>query len=268
MHTQVDSHWTNSAPRRETAVAGACSRSARWLLNAATGALLATCVVITGCGSDPGTSDGTDTQAGPLLPYEVGYRWTYRVTEGGVESQKTTTIEGRTLVGGEGYHKDDMAFHVVTRKGQNERDKTESWQARLPDAPDTIVRYREVAYGATSGLPELDESWDKYKLHISGEKVALGQWLEEYKELKINVATTPPTRLAPTDQYDAWTVVNPDEKITVSGKTYEHAVHMTKVSGNGSGEAKHYWYVRGIGKVRETGGQTEELISYQVEAAP
>jgi hypothetical protein len=33
----------------------------------------------------------------------------------------------------------------------------------------------------------------------------------------------------------------------------------------GSSTAKTYWYVRGIGKVKETGGQTEELVSYEVQ---
>ncbi|EAU62156.1 hypothetical protein [Stigmatella aurantiaca] len=32
----------------------------------------------------------------------------------------------------------------------------------------------------------------------------------------------------------------------------------------GGGTAKTYWFVRGIGKVKEEGGQTEELVRYEV----
>jgi hypothetical protein len=41
------------------------------------------------------------------------------------------------------------------------------------------------------------------------------------------------------------------------------AVLLRKVS-NASSE-KNYWYARGVGKVKETGAQTEELTEYQVE---
>jgi hypothetical protein len=29
--------------------------------------------------------------------------------------------------------------------------------------------------------------------------------------------------------------------------------------------SKTYWYVPGVGKVKETGGQTEELVSFDVD---
>lgn len=32
----------------------------------------------------------------------------------------------------------------------------------------------------------------------------------------------------------------------------------------GGSTAKTYWYVRGVGKVKEIGGQTEELSSFEV----
>ena len=32
----------------------------------------------------------------------------------------------------------------------------------------------------------------------------------------------------------------------------------------GGSNLKTYWYVPGVGKVKETGGQTEELVSYEV----
>jgi hypothetical protein len=44
--------------------------------------------------------------------------------------------------------------------------------------------------------------------------------------------------------------------------TFEHVIHFQKA---GSGSTKNYWYLRGIGKLKETGSQTEELIDYALE---
>ena len=43
------------------------------------------------------------------------------------------------------------------------------------------------------------------------------------------------------------------------------AAHAMKV---GSSSTKEYWYLRGVGKLKETGTQTEELTEYQLEATP
>jgi hypothetical protein len=48
--------------------------------------------------------------------------------------------------------------------------------------------------------------------------------------------------------------------VTVPAGTF-HALILQKA---GSSVAKTYWFVRGVGKVKETGGQTEELVEYHV----
>jgi hypothetical protein len=40
------------------------------------------------------------------------------------------------------------------------------------------------------------------------------------------------------------------------------AIVLRKVGGS----EKRYWYVRGVGKVKETGGQVEELVSWSTES--
>ena len=50
------------------------------------------------------------------------------------------------------------------------------------------------------------------------------------------------------------------ESITVPAGTFE-AVVFQKI---GSDTPKRYWYVAGVGKVKETGGQTEELTEYEL----
>jgi hypothetical protein len=236
----------------------------------------AACLLQLGCGSvDPekdtpgaggegaGGSSGTPKPEGPLLPWAVGNTWTYKVTNTGVSSLKTTTIGELELVGGEGPHADVMAHHVTTAKGTDLNDHTESWQMPSADNEDRIIRLREQSFDASSGKLELDEYWDPGKLHIDGSAdrtVAGASWLELYEETKLAVGLQPTTHTA----RDRWTVIGDDETVEVPAGTFEHAIHFQKVGSS----TKEYWYLRGVGKLKETGSQTEELTDYHLEDAP
>ena len=107
---------------------------------------------------------------------------------------------------------------------------------------------------------ELEEHWDPSKLHIdsSPQNTTVGyNWLESYKESKLPVGETPINN-SPTS--DRW-FVERREMVTVPAGTFD-ALVLRKVSG--SGNAKTYWYSPGVGKIKETGGQTEELTEYQL----
>jgi hypothetical protein len=205
---------------------------------------------------DAGRDDtGDELGKGPLMPWAVGNSWTYRVTdEDDGRSTKVTTIEKEERVGGMGPHKDEMAFRVVTKKGAS--DQTISWQL---DVGDKVVRYREQSFGAKSGELQLEEHWDPYKLHVDGtaaHRKAGATWLEVYEETKLPVDEASST----STERDRWTVDSPDEVITVPAGTF-HAIVFQKAGGD---SLKTYWYVPGVGKVKETGSQTEELVSYEV----
>jgi hypothetical protein len=219
-------------------------------------------LLASGCGSDAPahSNDSTVVGTGALLPWKVGNTWTYRVTDGAEVSDKTTTVESEAPVGGTGPNAALMAYRVVTRKGTMLNDETESWQAPLPDSEDKVVRYREISYSAKTGMPTLETTWAPYKLHVDGRAETLTQdftWREDYEETKTAYDGTPPEMGT---QSDRWTVIGLDETVSVAGKTYEHAVHFQKFSNS----AKDYWYLRGVGKLKETGSQTEELVSYTV----
>jgi hypothetical protein len=232
------------------------------------------CLLLFGCGSvdtksdPPGVggdgSGGSGVQPeGPLLPWAVGNSWTYQVTKDGVVGLKTTTIGEAEPVGGEGPNAEAMAFHVTTAKGDDLNDHTESWQAPSDDEPARIVRYREQSFDVTSGKLELDESWDPHKLHIDGtaeHTVAGASWLESYAETKRPVGLSPSTH----DVRELWSVLSDDETVEVPAGTFEHVIHFRKVGGS----TKEYWYLRGVGKLKETGSQTEELTEYALEATP
>ena len=244
-------------------------------LNFATATLLGACLLQLGCGSvdpekeEPGAGgDGAGGSAtakpeGPLLPWAVGNNWTYKVTDTGVSSLKTTTIGELELVGGDGPNAGVMANHVTTAKGSDLKDHTESWQMPSADNPDRIVRLREQSFDASSGNLELDEHWDPAKLHIDGSAdrtVAGASWLEVYDETKLTVGLSPTTHTA----RERWTIIGDDETVEVPAGTFEHAIHLQKVGGSST---KDYWYLRGVGKLKETGSQTEELTEYHLEDA-
>jgi hypothetical protein len=217
----------------------------------------------TGGGGDGGGGSSPLPQ-GPLLPWAVGNSWTYQVTKDGVVTLKTTNIGELEAVGGDGPNADAMAYHVTTAKGADANDHTESWQTQSADNPDRIVRYREQSFDATSGSLELDEHWEPEKLHVDGspERTVKGAtWLEAYTETKLVVGLSPTTH----DVRERWTVLDDDATVEVPAGTFEHVIHLQKA---GSGSAKEYFYLRGVGKIKETGSQTEELTEYQLKDAP
>jgi hypothetical protein len=222
------------------------------------GALLS----LAACGSeDPGDGAGaggegpTQVTGGPLLPWAVGNRWTYQVTEDGMISSKVTTIGEQEPVGGDGPKAELMAYKVVTSK-KDGADHTDSWQA--PDG-DRVLRYREQSFSASSGDLELEEYWDPYKLHVDGSPEHLvegASWLEEYEETKLPVGDTE----SQSTRRDRWQIKALSERVTVPAGTFDNAVVFQKIGS----DLKTYWYVPGVGKVKETGGQTEELMDYEL----
>jgi hypothetical protein len=192
--------------------------------------------------------------SGPLLPWKQGNSWTYQVTGDGETSTKVTTIGALEAIGGSGPNAAKMAYKVTTKKGAD--DETISWQV---EEGERVVRYREQSFHAGSGELEEDEHWEPAKLHVdmtAAHTVAGASWLEEYSETK----SQPGEQDETSTERDPWTVDAVDQIVTVPAGTFR-AIVFTKAGGS---NLKTYWYVPGVGKVKETGGQTELLVSYQV----
>ena len=223
-------------------------------------ALVAAVLASGGCGdTDPGAmtiDPNCPAPEGAMLPWKTGNTWTYAVNDEGIVSVKETTVGDMEPVGGAGPNKDVVAYKVVTHKGG--MDETRSWQAPMGDS---VIRYREQAFSASTGELELEEYWDPYKLHIDGtaaRRVTGVSWLEIYQETKLPVGMASSMHEA----HDRWTVLSACANVTVPAGTFT-AVYLQKVSASG-GNAKTYWYVPGVGKVKESGGQLEELVSYSL----
>lgn len=211
----------------------------------------------TDAGQDAGTAPNPSRT---LLPWRTGNTWTYRVTNNGVTSMKVTTVGPEEQVGGSGPNATRTAFKITTTKGPN--DKTESWQAVEGDR---VIRYRELSFSASTGLLALEEHWAPHKLHIdsSPERTKAGaSWVETFQETK----RMPDGSSTTATVSDTWIVDGVDVQVTVPAGTFR-AIVLQKSGGVGG--VKTYWYVPGVGKVKETGGQTEELVSYDlVEDSP
>ena len=203
-------------------------------------------------GSQP---DAGAVGAKTLLPFHPGATWTYRVTSATGTAMKITTVGEEEMVGGTGPNASKRAFKVTTTKGAS--DKTVSWQAVQGDS---VIRYREVSYAATTGQAELEEHWVPSKLHVHNSAMhrAMGtKWMETYQETKAMLGM--PVMMASVT--DHWSVDAAKVPVTVPAGTFQ-AVVLIKSTATGS---KTYWYVPGVGKVKETGGQTEELVSFDVD---
>lgn len=207
-----------------------------------------------GAGGAPAASGGA------LLPWAVGNTWTYRVTKNGASSDKVTTIGALEAVGGAGPSAKLMANHVSTTKGAGSSDHTESWQAPSTGEPERILRFRELTYDPKTGQLQDDVFCEPPKLHIDGSAAHTAKgatWLEKYTESTL-AAGMPVTSHAVSER---WTVIDDNETLTVSAGTFQHVLHLQKV---GAASTKDYWYARGVGKLKETGTQTEELVSYKL----
>lgn len=223
----------------------------------------ATALATAACGTgDPGTPGTTPTASptatapteGRLLPLAVGATWTYRVTDPatGEVADKSNTVEALENVGGE---KDGIqAYRVRTEKLNG---VTVSWQEDLGNA---IVRHREQAFRA-DGSMKTEDWYLPGKLRVDESETHLepgATWTETYSERVIDGDDGTITMV---EKSETWTVEAVDEEVTVPAGTFR-CVRLRRVGDSDGASVKTWWFAPGVGKVKETGGQTEELVDW------
>ena len=215
---------------------------------------LALCLVACGSEDPPGAPDASGATDGAppeqrWLPLATGNRWTYLVTPLGLppEQKSQTIMQVEEVPEKSG----QRAFFVVTEKVDG---MTHSWQE---DRGNMIVRHREVSFdspGAMNGL----ELYDPFKLRVdeTDEHTTMGvDWVNTYTE-SINGG-------APFARSEHWYVEAIAEDVTVPAGTFP-CLRVRRM-GTEFGQAdKTFWFARGVGKVKEAGDQTEELMSYSL----
>jgi len=239
------------------------------------GLSLALFLAACGAGDVPADPDASLEPDAPLpdglvvrnyFPLAVGASWTYQVTDplfpGAPAETKVQTVEAFEDVGGE--KAGVMAFRLKTVKPG---DETITWQETTSTG--LTIRHREREFtvvGASSSL-RADNFYYPYKLRVDGTMdhvVANAVW-ETMHEEKVYDSSAPAGKtIAKTER---WTVIAVDEMITVPAGTFTtlRVRRQTLVgAGGGEGADKTYWFAEGIGKIKETGGQTEELAAYSL----
>lgn len=230
-----------------------------------------------GCGG--GSNNRPTDTTGPYVPLKVGNEWRYNVIDtDDTVSAKVQSVTAMGVVGGTGPAAATMAYKLVTGDKYNDEKGDVSYQ-NWDDAK-RLVRYREISVGGSSGKTKKEEYYDgMFKLRVwdDAEHTTKGmRWIEAYKTYTVDTPKTPDDAgasnadggagvdagLVTTDEMtsEVWTVVAVDEEVTVPAGTFKALVLEKIVAANSSD--KKFWFVRGVGKVKETGvgEQTEELI--------
>jgi hypothetical protein len=212
-------------------------------------------LLIFACGSEaPTPPNGSCPTEGRYLPLVEGMSWAYQVNDpvAGTTEQKTSTVGALEDVGGS--KAGVMAFRVTTTKTGG---STVSWQE---DTGTSIRRHKELDM---SGLTRTEDYYNPYKLRLDESSAHLepgASWTESYTETVTDTATGATTT---TDKTENWSVVAVDEVVTVPAGTFcTLRVQRVSSTSTGGGSDKTYWFARGVGKVRESGGSTEQLVSY------
>jgi hypothetical protein len=196
---------------------------------------------------------------GRYFPLATGATWSFEVAspDGDVET-KTQTIGAIEDVGG--MKAGTMAHKVTTMKKNG---MTVSWQQ---DTGTAIVRHREQDL---SGTKHFDEYYlpghtriDEDAAHL----VADATWTESYDEIAfpLNAPTEPMTTA---HKVDTWLVMNEEAQVEVpAGRFCALQLQRKSTVGSVAGSTKYYWFVRGIGKIKEKtdGGDVEALTSYDL----
>jgi hypothetical protein len=231
---------------------------------------LALALGATGCGDadkEPLNPGNPTAETNEYMPLAVGNTWTFRVVDGnGAVVEKITEVVRKEPVGGSGPNAEAEAFFVRTTKTDSvDEDKTESWQGtiQIAEGQYATVRYREISYHKVTGDKELEEHWSPYKLRADNFHVtADGGWTEIYTETKFY---EDPSQMDEIDgpREDTWDVPADETTVTVpAGKSEKARIFIRRPIGSSSD--KVYSFVPGVGKVQETGSQTEQLVDCKV----
>jgi hypothetical protein len=250
--------------------------------------LVCAAIGVAGCGG--GSSGGGQGGMGgygvelptaeSLYPQKVGNSWTYLVTPVAVElpSYKVVTVDAMEMVGGTGNSAMRPAFRHTTCKSAptpeacampasmtNRIDKTVGWMGM---SDKVLANYREQAFKKATDMLVEEDWWEPSRIKIDmspAHTVAGATWVDSYKEFKHPTGAA----ITSTTQNEKWTVVAVGETVTITppggtAKSYPNCIKVTHDNNSGS-MTKTFWYARGIGKIKETGAQTEELIDYKVQ---
>jgi len=212
-----------------------------------------------GCGSEePVGPGGDDTPlASRYLPMKVGATWVYRKTDVNTHQvgDRTTTVVDFVDVGAS--HPGKQAFRVRT-------EHLDGWSMYWQGYQGAIsVRYRSDDFDLGNAMvdSQLHVPY-RLKLDESAAHMAPGaNYAEAFDD-----TTTDSTGTETKPKVAAWSVISVSEHVDVPAGSFDNVLHVRRVNTeDATPKQKDYWYVRGVGKVKEVGDdQIEELVSWSL----
>ncbi|MDQ3266401.1 MAG: hypothetical protein M3Y59_22590 [Myxococcota bacterium] len=219
--------------------------------------------MLVGCGAPIPPDDDDDNGPGcppgecapppaheSLWPMTVGSSWTYKITDPirGI-SEKRVRVEKRGTIPG------------TDREGTlfiSEQDHLfeHSWQVE-EDGLAKRVREEDLS---PDGTPKRSTTWSPLTIKALTLPQSAG-W-----ESRVTVVETIVEGGITDDKNKEfiWRVVAVDVDVTVAGVQMK-AIQVLRDRQDKEGKARTYWFVPGVGKVREEGERTEELTSFDVK---
>ena len=229
--------------------------------------LLLPCLVLpilVACGpaATPRADGGTSHDAGaepdafgiPLVVNAV-YRYWVVDSRTGARDLESHTVEALEDIGG-----GKMAFRV--RKTRLKGGVSVQYQQKLGPLNVYYSDNNEAANGAL--IRHDDYTPYRVRFDATAEHTGTGaEWTETYQQ----VETSPISGTVQTRETAMWKVLSGDATVTItatvatSTRSYSHCIQVSRTV---AGATKTYWFAHGIGKVKESGGQEEELVSYSI----
>jgi hypothetical protein len=229
------------------------------------GGIIATALLLVGCGgggsgtvattpADDAAAGEVQVTSGPYQPMVVGAQWLYHVNDKGVKYDKqavfeTQEDEGGPKAGTQGFRMKET-MPATTQL---------TWYSQQGDV---VARDHVQSLDATGALTS--EDWyDPYRLRVdssAAHTTAGASWTWTFNDT--HSSRTKPT--ATNSLTEGWKCEAVDEPVTVPGGTFA-ALRLTHIDPT-DGSTKTYWFVKGVGKVREetSAGHIEEMASYSV----
>lgn len=192
---------------------------------------------------------GPPANLGRYIPLTVGAVWNWRGSDTltGLSGSTSSKIEAfETLTGIK------AGVHAYRVRSTTLTGSTVNWQE---DTGTATVRHREQFLDA-AGAIMTDHYYlpSKLRLDESAAHTSLGAtWTELYTD-QVTVSGSVSV---------AWTVEAVDEAVTVPAGTFK-CLRVHAVETGGAGYDSHFWYARGVGKIKETGTEVRDLTSYTI----
>jgi len=190
-----------------------------------------------------------------LWPLTAGSTWTYRITEVGLPPfDKVVKVLGVETV-------PDSTVQAAAVLSEQPHLTEKSWQV---ERDGLAFRVREE--DRRQGFLVRRSTWDPANVKSLAAVPQDTSWTHEARVLETTFFAADSSTEQKERTY-VWTVLGMGETVTVPAGTFSNAIRVQRQRFNAEGlekDVRTYWLVPGVGKVREEGERTEELLQYDV----